>query len=212
MRVHLRGTMVATRAVLRSMVARGAPGRVIISRHSQEPGPLISLPIQRPKAVIIGFTKALAKGISSGAYRKCHKPWICHADGSSRSRTRSGQLTLPRPPSERSASVEHWASAARAHGVTSELLSQPELNTSNLGPLVVYLASDQAAAITGRVFGANGWRYSRWSEFIEERSVLSLDGWTVDKVASVFSSTLGDALAHSHTASIHGCHRGRIEC
>jgi hypothetical protein len=73
-------------------------------------------------------------------------------------------------------------------------LAGPDRRPGNIGPLIVYLASDAASAVTGQVFGATGWRYSRLTEMLEARSIVSRSGWSVEEVFDIFPATLGEAL------------------
>jgi NAD(P)-dependent dehydrogenase (short-subunit alcohol dehydrogenase family) len=58
--------------------------------------------------------------------------------------------------------------------------------------LVVYLASDAAAAVTGQCVGIGGDRLSLWSHPAEVRSAFRDGGWTADAIADAFASTVGE--------------------
>jgi len=60
--------------------------------------------------------------------------------------------------------------------------------------LVVFLASDRAAGITGQCIGIGGDRLSLWSHPVEVRSVFKDGGWDADAIADVFATTVGESL------------------
>ena len=60
--------------------------------------------------------------------------------------------------------------------------------------LVVFLASDAAAGVTGQCIGVGGDRLSLWSHPVEVRSAFQDGGWSADDIASMFSTTVGESL------------------
>jgi NAD(P)-dependent dehydrogenase (short-subunit alcohol dehydrogenase family) len=60
--------------------------------------------------------------------------------------------------------------------------------------LIVFLASDQAAGITGQCIGIGGDRLSLWSHPVEVRSAFKDGGWDADAIADAFSTTVGESL------------------
>jgi 3-oxoacyl-[acyl-carrier protein] reductase len=69
-------------------------------------------------------------------------------------------------------------------------LGEPEM----VAPLVVFLASDEAADITGKIFGLRGEILSAWSPPREVATAIMLGGWTVDEIRKRFRLTLGNAV------------------
>jgi NAD(P)-dependent dehydrogenase (short-subunit alcohol dehydrogenase family) len=65
----------------------------------------------------------------------------------------------------------------------------------HVAPLILYLASPQAANITGRVFGAYPNKYIRWSEPEHDRVVEYAGSWDIDELFSIFPEKLGDGLS-----------------
>jgi hypothetical protein len=65
---------------------------------------------------------------------------------------------------------------------------------ANVAPIVVYLASDQAAEVTGQCFGASGYRISRYTHMKMDRTIISDGPWDIDKLFDIFKSTLGQSL------------------
>ena len=73
--------------------------------------------------------------------------------------------------------------------------SEPEQRPENAAPLLLYLASSAAAEISGRIFGAYGFKYIRWSEPHHERELTSPGPWQIDELFAQFPRTLGDSLS-----------------
>lgn len=60
--------------------------------------------------------------------------------------------------------------------------------------LIVFLASDRAAGITGQCIGIGGDRLSLWSHPTEVRSAFKDGGWDSDAIADAFPTTVGENL------------------
>ena len=58
--------------------------------------------------------------------------------------------------------------------------------------LIVYLASDASAAVTGQAIGIGGDRLSLWSHPTEIRSAFMDGGWSADAIAEAFESTVAE--------------------
>jgi NAD(P)-dependent dehydrogenase (short-subunit alcohol dehydrogenase family) len=58
--------------------------------------------------------------------------------------------------------------------------------------LVVFLASDAAAGVTGQCIGIGGDRLSLWSHPTEVSSAFLDGGWSADAIADAFASTIGE--------------------
>jgi NAD(P)-dependent dehydrogenase (short-subunit alcohol dehydrogenase family) len=63
-------------------------------------------------------------------------------------------------------------------------------------PLVVFLASDAAAQITGQAIGIGGDRLSIYSHRAESAHAFHDDGWTVQAIAQEWDSHLGEFESH----------------
>jgi NAD(P)-dependent dehydrogenase (short-subunit alcohol dehydrogenase family) len=60
--------------------------------------------------------------------------------------------------------------------------------------LVVFLASDASAELTGQCIGIGGDRLSLWSHPTEIRSAFRDGGWDADAIAEAFGSSIGEQL------------------
>ncbi len=65
---------------------------------------------------------------------------------------------------------------------------------ANVAPIIVYLASDEAAEVTGQCFGASGYRISRYSHMKADRMIFSNGPWDIDRLFDIFKATLGQGL------------------
>jgi len=68
-----------------------------------------------------------------------------------------------------------------------------------IAPLVVYLASDEAKAVSGQIFGVRGKEIMVFSQPRPVRTIADVEGWTPEKVAAMFSSSLGAGLTKLET-------------
>jgi NAD(P)-dependent dehydrogenase (short-subunit alcohol dehydrogenase family) len=88
--------------------------------------------------------------------------------------------------------------AGRMPGVSGLAVSESAEGTprdpANVAPIIVYLASDQAADVTGQCFGASGYRITRYTHMKMDRAIFSVGPWDIDKLFEVFKSTLGQGL------------------
>ena len=88
--------------------------------------------------------------------------------------------------------------AGRMPGATgipsSESAEGTPRDPANVAPLVVFLASDDAAKVSGQCFGASGYRITRYTHIVPDRIVASAGPWTVEKLAEEFKRSLGTDL------------------
>jgi 3-oxoacyl-[acyl-carrier protein] reductase len=80
-----------------------------------------------------------------------------------------------------------WTKAGAHQAMKQMAQLQPE----DVAPLVVWLASDEAANVNGRVFQVQTGRVSLYSEPIEERTISTAGAWTVDDVFARLPSITG---------------------
>ena len=88
--------------------------------------------------------------------------------------------------------------AGRMPGATgipsSESAEGTPRDPANVAPLVVFLATDDAAQVSGQCFGASGYRITRYTHIVPDRIVGKDGPWTVEKLADEFKRTLGTDL------------------
>ncbi len=76
----------------------------------------------------------------------------------------------------------------------SEVAEGTEMDPANVAPLIVYLASDEAANVSGQCFAASGYTYSLVSQPQVIKTIRNENGWTVDGLAALLPKTFGEGL------------------
>jgi NAD(P)-dependent dehydrogenase (short-subunit alcohol dehydrogenase family) len=61
---------------------------------------------------------------------------------------------------------------------------------ANVAPIVIFLASDEAAEVTGQVFGSEGYSVTRYYHMSPERTVYNKGPWELDEFFKVMKRTL----------------------
>jgi len=61
---------------------------------------------------------------------------------------------------------------------------------ANVAPIVVFLASDDAANVNGQVFGASGYRIMRYRHIIADRILYNNGPWDIDELFERLKTTL----------------------
>jgi NAD(P)-dependent dehydrogenase (short-subunit alcohol dehydrogenase family) len=61
---------------------------------------------------------------------------------------------------------------------------------ANVAPIVVFLASDAAANVTGQCFGASGYRIIRYSHIVPEKIIYNQGPWNIEKLPDLLKATL----------------------
>lgn len=85
-----------------------------------------------------------------------------------------------------------WEKAGRA-----DLVQRLEkARAEDIAPLVVWLASDDAANVNGRTFFVETGKIALYSEPIEEKVILKDGGWTIDELFMSMPSTLAAGLVN----------------
>ena len=180
LRVHMFGTMATSHFASLHWKERRDYGRLInFTSDSGMSGVPDTFTYAGAKAGIIGLTRAAANalvnyGVTANALTQA-------------SHTRMGDDYRGDLTDEQ----------LKTHGHYPHEKPEPERSPDTVAPLVVYLASPQAANISGRIFGSYGYRYLLWSEPDHERILWSDGPWDLDRLFEDFPSTLGKDLALS---------------
>ncbi|MBI3734168.1 MAG: SDR family oxidoreductase [Chloroflexi bacterium] len=77
----------------------------------------------------------------------------------------------------------------------SETAAGTERDPENVAPLVVYLASDDAANVSGQCFASFGYSISLVSQPQVVKTVRNENGWTLDSLGALLPKTFGEGLA-----------------
>ncbi|BDZ45164.1 SDR family NAD(P)-dependent oxidoreductase [Naasia aerilata] len=167
--VHLRGTFTCVRAAFASFKDRGIAGRIItIGSPTGQRGNFGQTNYAAAKAGIVGMVRTWALEMA-----------------------RAGVLVnavVPVAATAMTRTIPYFAAAIEAEDAGRPM---PDFFRKDLGfgtaedvaGLVVFLASDEAAGISGQVIGAGGDRVQLWSHPEPVFSELRDGGWTADALA-----------------------------
>jgi NAD(P)-dependent dehydrogenase (short-subunit alcohol dehydrogenase family) len=169
--VCLKGTFACARAAIREMKRVGEGGRIInISSRSGLRGAIGQANYAAAKAGVLGLTRTLAQEVT--------KYGITVNAVSPRAVT---EMTDSVPAEVRAKKDASWA------GGTVVRRGTPE----QVAPIVVYLASDEAASINGQVIGLGGDKLSLWSHPREVAEAFMFGGWSADHLRELFKASVG---------------------
>jgi hypothetical protein len=83
----------------------------------------------------------------------------------------------------------------------ARLAKLEKMSPRDIAPLAVYLASEQAAGISGQVFGVRGKEIFVFSQPRPVRAVHRAEGWTPERIAEVLPGTLAHDLVPLETSA-----------
>lgn len=180
LRVHMFGTMATSHFAALHWKDRGDFGRLInFTSDSGMSGVPDTFTYAGAKAGIIGLTRAAANALVNYGVTANALTQASHTRMGDDYRGELDQKQLDQ------------------HGQYPHETPEAERSPDTVAPLVVYLASPQAANISGRIFGSYGYRYLLWSEPDHERTLWSDGPWDIDRLFDQFPLTLGKDLALS---------------
>ena len=81
-----------------------------------------------------------------------------------------------------------------AAGLESATAAGTPMDPANVPPIIVFLASDEAAEVNGQCFGASGYAIRRYTHMEPDRIVYSNGPWDIDHLFKIFKSTLGSGM------------------
>nr|MDT0656938.1 SDR family oxidoreductase [Micromonospora sp. DSM 115978] len=176
---HLRGSFTCGRAAMLRFREQGRGGRLILAGSPAGlRGSYGQSAYSAAKAGIVGMMRTWAmEGERIGVTANAVIP---------RAVTRMSATVLPL----RALTRQVARGAAVPPRVRARGLGMPD----DVAPVVVFLASDAAAGVTGQCVAAGGDRISLWSHPTEVVAVVRAGGWTAEAVADVFPATFESAL------------------
>jgi len=167
-RVHLRGHFCTMRPASAHMRERKF-GRIINFSSNSALGAPGQPNYAAAKAGILGLTYSAANGLQK--YGITVNAIMPGAATRMTDTIPEGRLPGTRPASEEAAGTP--------------------MDPANVPPIVVFLASDEAAAVNGQCFGAAGYRITRYTHIEADRILYSNGPWDIDHLFKIFKSTLG---------------------
>ena len=176
---HLRGTFTVARAAARRMREQDEGGRLIlVSSVSGQRGNFGQTNYAAAKAGIAAFARTWAM--------ECARARI------------TVNAIVPVAMTQMVATIpgmqRHAEAMARGEALPSELRTGMGLGSpEDVAPLVVFLASSEAADVTGQCIGLGGDKLSLWAHPQEKRVAYRSGGWTAEAIAEVWRSSVGQA-------------------
>jgi NAD(P)-dependent dehydrogenase (short-subunit alcohol dehydrogenase family) len=178
--VHLRGTFTCVREAAKQFRAQGEGGRVILAGSpAGQRGNFGQTNYAAAKAGIVAMARTWAMELAKAGV-------TVNAVIPNAATAMTETIPFLAPYVERMAQGLPVPSVVRR----AASFGTPE----DVAGLVVYLASDAAAAVTGQAIGIGGDRLSLWSHPTEIRSAFLDGGWTADAIAEAFASSVGESL------------------
>ncbi|MFN3602738.1 MAG: SDR family oxidoreductase [Dietzia sp.] len=176
--VHLRGTFTCVREAARHFRAQGEGGRVILAGSpAGQRGNFGQTNYAAAKAGIVAMARTWAMELAkAGVTVNAVVPNAATA------MTETIPFLAPY--------AEQMAQGLAAPSVVRRAASFG--TAEDVAGLIVYLASDAAAGVTGQAIGIGGDRLSLWSHPTEIRSAFLDGGWSADAIAEAFGSTVGE--------------------
>jgi NAD(P)-dependent dehydrogenase (short-subunit alcohol dehydrogenase family) len=176
--VHLRGTFTCARAAAVRMREQGEGGRLIlISSPAGQRGNFGQTNYAAAKAGIVAMARTWAMELARSEI--------------------TVNAVVPVAATEMTKTIPVFApileEAERTGGPLPEWMRKDEgLGTvEDVAGLVVYLASDASAGVTGQAVGIGGDKLALWSHPAEKAVAYADGGWSADAIASSWDSTVG---------------------
>jgi len=182
---HLKGHFSCSKAATQVM-RRQRSGRIInITSTSGLHGNAGQANYGAAKAGVTGFTKSCA--LELGRYGITVNA-VCPAAAT--------RMTATIPPDRlrqvMSQSGVQFSEDTPIDELYKKMLGDPE----DVPPIVVYLASDEAANINGQIFGASGGRISIYAPWTEANAITKEGRWTMEELCETIPKTLAQGLAN----------------
>ncbi len=176
--VHLRGTFTCVREAAKQFRAQGDGGRVILAGSpAGQRGNFGQTNYAAAKAGIVAMARTWAMELAKAGV-------TVNAVVPNAATAMTETIPFLAPYVERMAQGLPVPSVVRR----AASFGTPE----DVAGLVVYLASDASAGVTGQAIGIGGDRLSLWSHPTEIRSAFLDGGWSADAIAEAFESTVGE--------------------
>ena len=178
--VHLRGTFTCARSAATYFRDAGHGGRLIlVGSPAGQRGNFGQTNYAACKAGITAFARTWAMELArAGVTVNCIVP------------TAATEMTKTIPAfsahieaMENGTPLPDWMRREQAIGTPEEV-----------APIIVFLASDASAAVTGQTIGLGGDRLAVWTYPVEAEVALRTGGWDAESIAAEFDTRLGRVL------------------
>jgi NAD(P)-dependent dehydrogenase (short-subunit alcohol dehydrogenase family) len=176
---HLRGTFTCARAAAVHMRAQESGGRiVVVGSPAGQRGNFGQTNYAAAKAGIVAFARTWAMELARSEI-------TVNAIVPTAWTRMTASIPIYEPLVERVEAGEPLPREVRqAHAIGTP---------ADSAALVVFLASDAAAKVTGQAIGIGGDRLAMWSHPAEIAAAFSEGGWTAEQIAENWAATVGAA-------------------
>lgn len=178
--VHLRGTFLCARESVKHFRERGRGGRLILAGSpAGQRGNFGQTNYAAAKAGIAAMARTWAM--------ECKKADV------------TVNAIIPNAATAMTSTIPFLApyveGLAKGEPIPSVVRRAASFGTAeDVAGLAVFLASDEAADVTGQCIGIGGDRLSLWSHPTEISSAFKDGGWSADAIAEAFTSSIGERL------------------
>ncbi|MEV2272726.1 SDR family NAD(P)-dependent oxidoreductase [Nonomuraea africana] len=172
--VHLRGTFSCARAAAVRMREQGGGGRLIlISSPAGQRGNFGQTNYAAAKAGIVAMARTWAMELARAGI--------------------TVNAVVPVAATEMTMTIPAFAEVLRAGEPYPDWLRKDEGlgSVEDVASLIVFLASDAAADVTGQAIGIGGDRLALWSHPSEKAVAFADGGWSADAIAASWHSGVG---------------------
>jgi len=182
---HLKGHFACTKAACLVMRQQRS-GRIInISSTSGLHGNAGQANYSCAKAGITGFTKSCA--LALGRYGITVNA-VCPAAAT--------RMTATIPPDRLRQLMAQRGVQFPGDTPMEELYKMMLGDPEDVPPIIVYLASDEAADINGQIFGASGGRISLYAPWTEAKTITKEGRWSIEELRETVPKTLAEGLVN----------------
>ena len=176
--VHLRGTFTLAREAAKHFRAQGEGGRLILAGSpAGQRGNFGQTNYAAAKAGIVAYTRTWAMELAKAKV--------------------TVNAVIPNAATAMTSTIPFLAPYVemmeKGEPVPAVVRRAASFGTADdVAPLIVFLASDAAAAVTGQAIGIGGDRLSLWNHPNEIRSAFRVGGWDADAIADAYFNTVGE--------------------
>ncbi len=174
--VTLKGTLNTCHHALRAMMKQGT-GRIVNFASPSWLGVTGADAYTAAKGGVVSLTRGIASRMKLDGYKI-----TCNAIA-----------PIARTRLTRMADRSMWDRSLQAGIIDRQIYddSVDPAGPENIPAIVLYLATDQAANVSGRIFGASNGRIGLYSEPKEEAGIYKNGVWSLEELISLFPRTLG---------------------
>ena len=178
-RTHLHGTFTCVRAAVKHMRAKGEGGRILL---------VSSIAGQRGNFGQTNYAAAKA-GIAAMA-----RTWAIECARAQITVNAIVPVAMTAMLATIPALTEVVEAAQRGEPIPEKMRRLGFGSADDVAPLLVFLASDAARAVSGQCVGIGGDKLALWSHPQEVATAFRDGGWSAEAIASAWSTTVGREL------------------